>query len=54
MKQLSLGAVWVCVGLCWATLALAHSEQAIRDAFSQGPIPEEVAEATREFNPRLG
>lgn len=54
MKPQTVTGVWVCVGLCSATVALAHSERAIREVFPQGPIPEDVAEATREFESTAG
>ncbi|ULA70015.1 MAG: conserved exported protein of unknown function [Nitrospira sp.] len=44
----------LCVGVFTTAIALAHSERAIRDAFPQGPIPEEVAEATRELASTAG
>lgn len=54
MKRQIVAGVFLCVGVFIPMLALAHSEQAIRDAFSHGPIPEEVAEATREFASTAG
>lgn len=54
MRRLSMVALSLCLGLCTATIALAHSERTIREAFPQGPVPEDVAEATREFESTAG
>lgn len=54
MKQRLLIYVWLGMGLCSATVGLAHSERAVREIFSQAAIPEDVAEATRQFESTAG
>ena len=44
VARLSFGMV-----LFTVTSALAHSEQAVQNAFDRGTISQEVADATREF-----
>lgn len=36
------------------TIAMAHSEQAVRNALDRGPIPEELIDATRELESTAG
>ena len=54
MKRQIVAGVSLCVGVFTTAIALAHSERTIRDAFPQGPIPEDVAEATRELESTAG
>ena len=54
MKRQTVAVVSLCVTVFTAATALAHSERTIREAFPQGSIPEEVAEATREFASTAG
>ncbi len=54
MKRQTVATVSLCIGLFTTTVTPAHSERAIREAFSQGPIPEEVADATRELATTAG
>lgn len=52
-KQIVMG-VLLGAMIFTVTTAMAHSEQAVRDAFDRGPIPQELADATRELESTSG